>query len=57
MYWPKSGWMMAVDSSILDSPRTTPIADPKAHLQAAVNWHIRAETGFPHRKVRVREVP
>jgi hypothetical protein len=44
--------MMAVDSSILDPPRTTPTADPKAHLQAAVNWHFNAETGSPHRLTR-----
>jgi hypothetical protein len=40
--------MMAVDSSILDPPRTTPTADPKAHLQAAANCHVSAQTGSPH---------
>jgi hypothetical protein len=42
--------MMAVDSSILDPLRITPTADPKASLQAAVNWHFSAETGSPHCK-------
>jgi hypothetical protein len=39
---------MAVDSSILDPPRIRPTADPKAYLQAVVNWHFGAETGSPH---------
>jgi hypothetical protein len=40
--------MMAVDSSILDPPRMTPMTDPKAYLQAAANSHLCAETGALH---------
>ena len=33
------------DSSLLDLPRTEPIDDPQAYLQAAIQWHFSPETG------------
>ena len=36
------------DFSLIDLPRTEPIDDPPAYLQAAVRWHLNPETGSPY---------
>src|SRR6202165_4937629 len=36
------------DFSLIDLPRTEPIDDPQAYLQAAVQWHFSPETGSPY---------
>ncbi|MBW0014321.1 phenazine antibiotic biosynthesis protein [Mycobacterium sp.] len=36
-----------VDFSVLDVPRTVPIADPEAYLRAAMCWHFGEDTGSP----------
>jgi hypothetical protein len=34
--------------SLIDLPRSEPIDDPTAYLQAAVRWHFSPETGSPY---------
>jgi phenylacetate-coenzyme A ligase PaaK-like adenylate-forming protein len=36
------------DFSLIDLPRTEPIDDPPAYLQAVVRWHFSPETGSPY---------
>jgi phenylacetate-coenzyme A ligase PaaK-like adenylate-forming protein len=36
-----------IDFSVLDVPRTVPVADPEAYLRTAVAWHFGADTGSP----------
>jgi phenylacetate-coenzyme A ligase PaaK-like adenylate-forming protein len=33
--------------SLLDVPRSVPVADPEAYLRAAMAWHFGADTGSP----------
>jgi phenylacetate-coenzyme A ligase PaaK-like adenylate-forming protein len=40
--------MADADFSLIDLPRTQPVGDPQAYLQAAVQWHFSPETGSPY---------
>ena len=40
--------MAAAHFSLIDLPRTEPIDDPQAYLQAAVRWHFSPQTGSPY---------
>jgi len=37
--------MADIDFSLLDVPRSAPVDDPEAYLQAAIAWHFGQETG------------
>ncbi len=37
--------MANIDFSLLDVPRSAPIADPEAYLRAAIAWHFGEDTG------------
>jgi hypothetical protein len=37
--------MADVDFSLLDVPRSAPVADPEAYLRAAIAWHFGEDTG------------
>ena len=37
----------SVDFSLLDVPRSVPVADPEAYLRAAIAWHFGEHTGSP----------
>ncbi|MGZ4576181.1 MAG: phenazine antibiotic biosynthesis protein [Mycobacterium sp.] len=39
--------MADIDFSLLDVPRSVPVADPEAYLRAAIAWHFGADTGSP----------
>jgi phenylacetate-coenzyme A ligase PaaK-like adenylate-forming protein len=39
--------MAEIDFSLLDVPRSAPVADPQAYLRAAIAWHFGADTGSP----------
>ncbi len=36
-----------MDFSLLDVPRSVPVEDPEAYLQAAMSWHFGEDTGSP----------
>lgn len=40
--------MADADFSLLDVPRTTPVGDADAFLNAAIEWHFGADTGSPY---------
>jgi hypothetical protein len=40
--------MSNADFSLIDLPRTEPVDDRQAYLQAAVRWHFSQETGSPY---------
>jgi phenylacetate-coenzyme A ligase PaaK-like adenylate-forming protein len=46
--------MPDTDFSLIDLPRTEPIGDPQAYLQAALRWHFRPDTGSPYWLKRAR---
>ncbi|QUR67547.1 AMP-binding protein [Mycobacterium spongiae] len=37
--------MTDIDFSVLDVPRSAPVADPEAYLRTAIAWHFGADTG------------
>jgi phenylacetate-coenzyme A ligase PaaK-like adenylate-forming protein len=37
--------MVDIDFSLLDVPRSVPVADPEAYLRAAIAWHFGEDTG------------
>lgn len=39
--------MAAVDLSLLDVPRSVPVADAEAYLRAVIAWHFGEDTGSP----------
>jgi hypothetical protein len=40
--------MSNADFSLIELPRTQPVDEPQAYLQAALRWHFSQETGSPY---------
>ncbi|MDT5144757.1 MAG: hypothetical protein QOI79_4124 [Mycobacterium sp.] len=46
--------MPGTDFSPIGLPRTEPVEDPRAYMQAALQWHFGQATGSPYWLKRAR---
>jgi hypothetical protein len=45
--WDRIDGVADIDFSLLDVPRSAPVANPAAYLRTAIAWHFGPDTGSP----------